>query len=49
MVISTGKPTAEVARDLGIHDGALGTGFTPGGGSLPNLTSLCPRWSRAHA
>ena len=24
MVISTGKPIAEVARDLGIHDGTLG-------------------------
>jgi transposase-like protein len=24
MVISTGKPIAVVARDLGIHDGALG-------------------------
>jgi transposase-like protein len=24
MVIETGKPIAEVARDLGIHDGALG-------------------------
>ena len=24
MVLETGKPTAEVARDLGIHDGTLG-------------------------
>jgi transposase-like protein len=24
MVISTGRPIAEVARDLGIHDGTLG-------------------------
>jgi transposase-like protein len=24
MVIETGKPIAEVARDLGIHDGTLG-------------------------
>jgi transposase-like protein len=24
MVISTGKPIAEVARDLGVHDGTLG-------------------------
>lgn len=24
MVIDTGKPIAEVARDLGIHDGTLG-------------------------
>jgi transposase len=24
MVISTGRPVAEVARDLGIHDGTLG-------------------------
>jgi hypothetical protein len=26
MVISTGKPIAEVARDLGIQDGTLATG-----------------------
>jgi transposase-like protein len=25
MVIETGKPTAQVARDLGIHDGTLGS------------------------
>ena len=25
MVIETGKPVAEVARDLGIHDGTLGS------------------------
>ncbi|HEX5407829.1 MAG TPA: transposase, partial [Pseudonocardiaceae bacterium] len=25
MVIETGKSTAEVARDLGIHDGTLGS------------------------
>jgi transposase-like protein len=24
MVIETGRPTAEVARDLGVHDGTLG-------------------------
>jgi len=24
MVIETGRPVAEVARDLGIHDGTLG-------------------------
>lgn len=24
MVVETGKPIAEVARDLGIHDGTLG-------------------------
>ena len=24
MVIETGKPIAEVARDLGVHDGTLG-------------------------
>ena len=28
MVISTGKPIAEVARDLGIHDGTLGNWVT---------------------
>jgi transposase len=28
MVIETGKPTAEVARDLGIHDGTLGNWVT---------------------
>jgi transposase-like protein len=26
MVVSTGRPIAEVARDLGIHDGSWGTG-----------------------
>ena len=28
MVIETGKPIAEVARDLGIHDGTLGNWVT---------------------
>jgi transposase-like protein len=28
MVIETGRPTAEVARDLGIHDGTLGNWVT---------------------
>jgi transposase-like protein len=28
MVIETGKPVAEVARDLGIHDGTLGNWVT---------------------
>ena len=28
MVISTGRPIAEVARDLGIHDGTLGNWVT---------------------
>jgi transposase-like protein len=28
MVIETGKPIAEVARDLGIHDGTLGNWLT---------------------
>jgi Transposase len=45
MVIETGKPIAEVARDLGIHDGALGNWVTPGGMSTLNLTSPCLRWS----
>jgi transposase-like protein len=27
MVIETGKPIAEVARDLGIHDGKVGNWF----------------------
>jgi transposase-like protein len=27
MVIETGRPVAEVARDLGIHDGTLGNWF----------------------
>jgi transposase-like protein len=29
MVISTGKQIAEVARDLGIHDGTLGNWGVP--------------------
>jgi transposase-like protein len=28
MVIETGKPIAEVARDLGVHDGTLGNWVT---------------------
>lgn len=28
MVIASGKPIAEVARDLGIHDGTLGNWVT---------------------
>jgi transposase-like protein len=28
MVIETGRPIAEVARDLGIHDGTLGNWVT---------------------
>ena len=28
MVIETGKPIAEVARDLGVHDGMLGNWVT---------------------
>jgi len=39
MVIETGKPIAEVARDLGIHDGTQGTGSMPGGGSIRSRTS----------
>lgn len=45
MVIETGKPTAEVARDLGSTTGPWGTGLTPGGGSIPSRTRLSPRWS----
>ena len=45
MVIETGRPIAEVARDLGIHDGTLGNWVTPGGGTIPSLTRLYPRWS----
>jgi len=44
MVISTGKPIAEVARDLGIHDGTRGNGVGAWR-EHPELTSLCPRWS----
>ena len=29
MVIETGRPIAEVARDLGIHDGTLGNWVNP--------------------
>jgi transposase-like protein len=29
MVIETGKPIAEVARDLGIHEGTLGNWGVP--------------------
>jgi len=33
MVIETGKPIAEVAMDLGIHDGTLGIGLILGPGT----------------
>lgn len=45
MVISTGKPIAEVARDLGSTMGLWGTGCTRGGGSIPSQTSRCQWWS----
>ena len=38
MVISTGKPIAEVARDLGIHDGTLGNWVNAWRRSIPSLT-----------
>jgi transposase-like protein len=40
MVIETGKPVAQVARDLGIHDGTLGIDGT--------LGSWVNAWKRAH-
>ena len=45
MVIETGKPIAQVARDLGSTTGLWGTGWAPGGTSIPNLTSLFLLWS----
>ena len=39
MVIATGKPIAEVAREPGVHDGTLGNWVTRGGGSNPSRTS----------
>ena len=35
MVIETGKPIAEVARDLGIRDGTLGNWVNAGCGNGP--------------
>jgi transposase-like protein len=45
MVISTGKPIAEVARDLGIHDGTLGNWVNAWRRETLNQTSPCPPWS----
>ena len=44
MVIPAGKPIAEVARDLGIHDGTLGNWVNAWRREPLNLMSLCPRW-----
>ena len=45
MVIETGRPIAEVARDLGIGDGTLGNWVNPGGGTILSLTRPFPPWS----
>ena len=46
MVIETGKPIAEVARDLGVHDGTLGNWVKAWRRcATPSPTSRCPRWS----
>ena len=44
MVISTGKPIAEVARDLGIHDGTLGNWVNVWRGEKPEPDMP---WSRS--
>jgi hypothetical protein len=45
MVISTGGPIAEVARDLGIHDGTVGNWVNAWRRKTRNLTGPFPRWS----
>jgi transposase-like protein len=48
MVIETGKPTAEVARDLGIHDGTLGNWVNAWRREAPRRVrrlDLLRRWS----
>jgi transposase-like protein len=40
MVLETGRSTAEVARDLGIHDGTLGNWVTRGGARTRSPISL---------
>ena len=45
MVISIGKPVAEVARDLGIDDGTFGEVGETGGASIRSRTSLFLLWS----
>jgi transposase-like protein len=43
MVIETGKPIAEVARDLGVHDGTLGNWVTAWRNANPEPeTALSP-------
>ena len=46
MVIETGKPIAQVARDLGIHEGTLGNWVNSWQREhTRSLISPCPRWS----
>ncbi len=45
IVIETGKPIAEVARDLRVHDETLGNWVKRGGASTPSRTSPSPRWN----
>jgi len=39
MVLETGKPIVEVARDLQINEGRSATGSIPGAVTIPNPTS----------
>jgi hypothetical protein len=45
MVIETGKPIAEVARDLGIHDGTLGNWVNAWRREHPEPDQALPGWS----
>jgi transposase-like protein len=45
MVIETGRPIAEVARDLGIHDGTLGNWVNAFRQATRNPQSVTARWS----
>ena len=57
MVIETGKPIAQVARDLGIHDGTLGNWVNayrrahpePDQSSSPVERARVRRWKRRSA
>jgi transposase-like protein len=41
MVIETGKPVAEVARDLGVNDGTLGNWAVSIGRRNTSMTEVC--------
>jgi transposase-like protein len=45
LMIETGKPIAEVARDLGVNDGTLGNWVKAWREAIPSPSPSCLRWS----